>query len=43
MHYAARADILEGGGVFMDKTGLKILVFMNAMIFALTTFVKNAS
>ena len=32
---------LEGGGGFTDKTSLKILVFMNAMIFAFTTFVKN--
>ena len=29
------------GGVFTDKTGLKIFVFINAMIFAFTTFVKN--
>ena len=41
-------SILEGiklkkheGGVFTDKTGLKIFVFLNAMIFAFTTFVKN--
>ena len=26
----------------MDVTGLKIFVFINAMIFAFTTFVKNA-
>ena len=36
MHYA----FLEGG-VFTDKTGLKIFVFINAMIFAFTTFVTN--
>ena len=35
-----RADIFEGG-VFTDKTGLKIFVFINALIFAFTTFVKN--
>ena len=29
------------GGVFTDKTGLKIFVFINAMIFAFTTFVTN--
>ena len=29
------------GGVFTDKTGLKIFVFINAMTFAFTTFVKN--
>ena len=28
-------------GVFTDKTGFKIFVFINAMIFAFTTFVKN--
>ena len=40
MLYAARANIF-GRGVFTDKTGLKIFVFINAMIFAFTTFVKN--
>ena len=30
----------EGGGV-TDKTGLKIFVFINAIISAFTTFVKN--
>ena len=29
------------GGFVTDKTGLKIFVFINAMIFAFTTFVKN--
>ena len=29
------------GGVVTDKTGLKIFVFINAMIFAFTTFVTN--
>ena len=29
------------GGVFTDKTGLKIFVFINAMIFAFITFVTN--
>ena len=29
------------GGFFTDKTGLKIFVFINAMIFAFTTFVKK--
>ena len=29
------------GIFFTDKTGLKILVFINAMIFAFTTFVTN--
>ena len=28
-------------GFFTDKAGLKIFVFINAMIFAFTTFVKN--
>ena len=41
MHYAARADIFGRGFFFTDKTGLKIFVFINAMIFAFTTFVKN--
>ena len=29
------------GGFVTDKTGLKIFVFINAMIFAFTTFVTN--
>ena len=29
------------GGVVMDGTGLKIFVFINAMIFAFITFVTN--
>ena len=29
------------GGVVMDVTGLKIFVFINAMIFAFITFVTN--
>ncbi len=29
------------GGIFTDKTGLKIFVFINAMIFAFITFVTN--
>ena len=29
------------GGVVTDKTGLKIFVFINAMIFAFKTFVTN--
>ena len=29
------------GGVVMDITGLKIFVFINAMIFAFITFVTN--
>ena len=29
------------GGVLTDKTGLKIFAFINAMIFAIKTFVKN--
>ena len=41
MHYAARADIFGRGGVVTNKMGLKISVFVNAMIFAFTTFVKN--
>ena len=32
---------LEGGGVFTDKTGLKIFVFKTAMVFAFRTFVTN--
>ena len=31
----------EGGGGVTDKPGLKIFVFINAMILALITFVKN--
>ena len=30
------------GVFFTDETGLKIFVFLNAMIFAFTTFAKNA-
>ena len=41
MHYAARADIIGRGGGFTDITGLKIFVFINAIIFAFTTFVTN--
>ena len=41
MHYAIRADIFGRGGFVTDKTGLKIFVFINAMIFASTTFVTN--
>ena len=32
--------LLEGG-FFTDKTGLKIFVFINAMIFAFINFVTN--
>ena len=32
----------RGGGVFFtDETGIKIFVFLNAIIFAFTTLVKN--
>ena len=41
MHYAIRADIFGRGGFVTDKTGLKIFVFINAMIFAFITFVTN--
>ena len=34
---------MRGGGVVRDKTGLKIFVFINAMIFAFITFVTNTS
>ena len=37
---ALRADIFEGG-VFTDKTGLKIFISLDATIFAFMIFVKN--
>ena len=40
LHYGLRADIFEGM-FFMDKTGVEIVVSINAIIFVFTTFVKN--
>ena len=40
LHYATRADIF-GRGDFHGQNGSQHFRFINAMIFAFTTFVKN--
>ena len=41
LHYAARADIFGREGLSQTKRVSKFFVFLNAMIFAFTTFVTN--
>ena len=40
LHYGLGADIFERG-VFHGQNGANFFVFINAMIIAFTTFVKN--